>query len=281
MKTVEHKLSVASTSALVLSVVKELYTDSGSKQYLSHLDLSAVDKLAEELTSITPLFKQILTYRKRMVRYLVKQLVQQHPRQQICILAAGLDPLGLQLAEQYPDQFTGIFEVDNAHMYEKHELYVSTGVYDKRLHLLHGDIAHPHLLMQSLRDAGYDPQQPAIIILEGITYYISEEHFMSILRCFSSKLKNNAVIMDYGIPEEDMTPAFANRARAIADIIINKTGANLHAYNQKKIRNLLSLLDAELLEIYDMQAMEYQLDGSNKMFKGRGESFMEMATFQV
>lgn len=281
MKTVEHKLSVASTSALVLAVVKELYTDTASGKYLSHLDLSAVDKLAEELTSITPSFKQILLYRKRMVRHLIRQLQQQHPHLQLCILAAGLDPLGLQVIEQYPDQFTGIFEVDNAHMQEKHELYINTGVYDKRLHLLHGDISHPHLLMQSLKDAGYDPLQPAIIILEGITYYISEEHLMSILRCFSSKLKNNAVVMDYGVPEEDMTPAFANRARAIADIIISRTGAVLHSYNQKKIRNLLSLLDAETLDIYDMQGMEYQLEGGNKLFRGRGESFMEMATFQV
>jgi O-methyltransferase involved in polyketide biosynthesis len=261
--------------------VKGLYSAGGAKEYLSHIDLSAVDKLAEELTGITPLYKHILLLRKKMVRYLVRQLMIQHPRQQVCILAAGLDPLGLEIAEYFPDRFTGIFEVDNAHMFEKHELYASTGVYDQRLHLLHGDIAHPHLLMQSLKDAGYDPQQPTILILEGITYYVPEEHFMTIMRCFCTRLKSNTVIMDYGIPEEEMTPAFANRARVMADIIESRTGATVYVYNQKKIRNLLSLLDAEMLNIYDMQAMEYQLEGSNKLFRGRGECFMEMATFQV
>jgi O-methyltransferase involved in polyketide biosynthesis len=225
---------------------------------------------------ISPLFKEVMLLRKRMVRYLVRQLMIQHPRQQVCILAAGLDPLGLQMAEYFPEQLTSIYEIDNANMPEKQELYAAVSFNDARLHILDMDITHTHRMMESLINAGYVPHQPTLIVFEGIMHYIAEEQFLRVMRCFCSRTRNNAVIMDYAVPEEEMSPSFAAKARAMEELVISK-----YAYSRKKILNLLSLLEAEIVGVYDMQATEYVLNGSNKLFRERGEGMLEMAAFHI
>jgi O-methyltransferase involved in polyketide biosynthesis len=276
MKPLENKLSVASSAALLLSVVKSMYTDGWGHDYLSRIDFSAVEKPAAELTRITPIFSEILLLRKQMVRYLIKQLMIAHPHQQVCILAAGLDPLGLQIAEYFPEQLTSIYEIDTCHMQEKQALYAAVSYNDTRLHTLHADITNTRQMMELLIAAGYRPQEPTLIVFEGIMHYIPEEHFLRVMRCFCSKRRNNAVIMDYTLPEEEMPSAYISLARALSEVMENNM-----VYSRKKVLNLLSLLEAEITGVYDMQATEYVLHGHNKWFRSRGEGLLEMAAFHI
>ncbi|WP_343688791.1 class I SAM-dependent methyltransferase [Chitinophaga sp.] len=276
MKPLENKLPVASSAALLLSVVKSLYTDGWGYDYLSRIDFSAVEKPVAALTSITPLFSEILLLRKQMVRYLIKQLMIAHPHQQVCILAAGLDPLGLQIAEYFPEQLTSIYEIDICHMQEKQALYAAVSYNDVRLHTLHADITHTAQMMKMLIAAGYQPKEPTLIVFEGIMHYIPEEQFLNVMRCFCSRVRNNAVIMDYALPEEEMPASYISLARALSEVMENNM-----VYSRKKVLNLLSLLEAEIAGVYDMQATEYLLHGYNKWFRGRGEGLLEIAAFHI
>jgi O-methyltransferase involved in polyketide biosynthesis len=281
MRILENKLSVASTSALVLSVAKSLYQDGWSREYISRIDFSAVEKLAEELYRITPLFQDVLLIRKRMVRHLVTQLMLQHPRQQVCILGAGLDPLGLKIAEDFPIYPKAIYEIDNAYVQEKKELYASVSFDDERLYHLQGDLTNIPLLMQTLIDTGYDPNEPTLIIFEGIMHYISEEQFLRIMRAFCSRTRNNAVIMDYMLQNEDLPFNFVSVANDMLEVLGSAIGMPLRQFSRKKILNLLSLLEAEIFEVYDMQAAEYILNGHNKKYHLRGEGMLEMIVFSI
>lgn len=281
MKTLEKKLSVASTSALVLAAVKSLYADGWGREYLSRIDFSPVEKMAEDLIDITPLFRDVMLLRKRMVRYLIKQLMIRHNRQQVCILAAGLDPLGLQIAEYFPEQLTSIYEVDNAHMNEKQQLYASVSFNDARLHNVQADITNTTLLMESLIAAGYNPHKPTLVVFEGIMHYISEEQFLRIMRSFCSRTRNNAVIMDYIIPDEDIPAGFLPTAKQMFDVVEKGIGSRLKQFSRKKILNLLSLLEADLFDVYDMQAAEYVLNGHNKLYHNRGEGILEIVAFHI
>lgn len=281
MKTVTNKLSVASTSALVLSEVKSLYSDGWGREYLTHIDFSPVEKLANEMRAITPLFHEGLLIRKKMVRFLIKQLMIQHPRQQVCILAAGLDPLGLQIAEYFPDQLKSIYEVDNAHMQEKQEIYSAISFNDERLHTVQADISSKEQLMSALLKEGYNPEQPTLIVFEGIIHYISEEQFLSIMRNFCSRTKSNAVIMDYMIQNEDVSAAYLPKLEEMQQTMESYIGRRLQQYSRKKIQNLLSLLEGEVLDVYDMQAAEYVLSGQNKQYHTQGTGVLEMISFQI
>ncbi|SFE31308.1 Leucine carboxyl methyltransferase [Chitinophaga sp. CF118] len=281
MRLVEYKLSAASSSALILTIAKSLYNSGWSREYISRIDFSAVEKLAAELYTISPLYHTLLQLRKRMVRYLIDELLEQHPRQQICILAAGLDPLGLQIAEHYPTQLRSIYEIDKAHMHEKQELYASVSFNEVRLHHLYADITNPPLMMETLIKAGYTPHEPTLIIFEGIMHSITEEQFLRIMRAFCSRARNNAVIMDYILPQENLPSAFVPRANDMLEVMETATGSRLKQYSRKKIMNLLSLLEAEIFDVYDMQAAEYVLNGRNKMYHTKGEGMMEMVAFSI
>jgi O-methyltransferase involved in polyketide biosynthesis len=280
MRILENKLTVASTSALVLSIAKSLYADGWSREFISRIDFSAVEKLAEDLCNITPLFHDVLIMRKRMVRHLVTQLMLQLPRQQVCILGAGLDPLGLKIAEDFIN-LKAIYEVDNAYVQEKQELYASISFDDDRLHNLQADMTNIPLLMQTLIDAGYNPDEPTLIIFEGIMHYISEEQFLRIMRAFCSRTRNNAVVMDYMLQNEDLPFNFVPKANDMLEILGNAIGMPLRQFSRKKILNLLSLLEAEIFDVYDMQAAEYILNGRNKMYHLRGEGMLEMVAFSI
>jgi O-methyltransferase involved in polyketide biosynthesis len=281
MRTGVNKLSVASTSALVLTYVKSLYEEGWGKAYLSHIDFSQVKVLADELSRITPLFREALLLRKRMVRQLIRQLMTQHSLTQICILAAGLDPLALQITEYFPDRDLTIYEVDSANMREKQEIYTAIHFTDQRLRTLQADINNSSQLMSTLIDAGFDPQQPALIIFEGIMHYISEEQFLSIMRNFAGTTKRNAVIMDYMEYAKGLPEGSASKATEMLDTMESHIGSRLQQFSRKKILNLLSLLDANLMEVYDMQAAELALDGQNRVYKGARKGMLEIISFHI
>jgi len=281
MRALDHKLCAASPSAFFLAVARRIYAEGWCREYISHIDFSSVEKLAAEVSDISPRFYETILLRKRMVRYLVEQLLEQHPRHQVCILAAGLDPLGLQIAENYYQQVDSIYEIDNAFVREKQELYSAISFNDDRLFNLHIDIRNPALMMQTLIDAGYLPCEPTLIVFEGIMQYMSEEHFLRIMRAFCSRTRNNAVIMDYALPVEDLPSSFASETREIVDRMEEAMGQRVRHYSRKKILNLLSLLEAEIFDVYDMRAAEYVLNGQNNICHSRGEGMMEMVAFSI
>ncbi|MBW8686582.1 class I SAM-dependent methyltransferase [Chitinophaga rhizophila] len=281
MKTGVNKLSVASTSALVLTYVKSLYEQGWGKAYLSHIDFSQVKGLADELSRITPLFREALLLRKRMVRQLIRQKMAQRSRTQICILAAGLDPLALQITEYFPDKDLMIYEVDSSNMREKQEIYTAINFTDERVRTLQADINNTHQLMTTLIDAGYDPEQPALIIFEGIMHYISEEQFLSIMRNFTTRAKQHAVIMDYLVYAEGLPSEAVSKATEMLDTMESYIGSRLQQFNRKKILNLLSLLEADVVEVYDMQSAELTLDGQNRVYKGERKGMLEMISFHI
>lgn len=282
MKTGVNKLSVASTSALVLTYVKSIYEEGWAKEYISHIDFSQVKPLADELSRITPLFREALLLRKKMVRHLIRKIMQQQPRQQVCILAAGLDPLGLQLTEYFPDQQQlDIYEVDSANMREKQEIYAAIGFNDERLHTLQADINNTQQLITTLIDAGYDPQQPVLVIFEGIMHYISEEQFLSIMRNFCSRTKTTAVVMDYLEHAEGLPADSVSKATEMLDTMESYIGSRLQQFSRKKIHNLLSLLEADQIDVYDMQAAELVLSGQNKVYRGERRGVLELISFHI
>jgi O-methyltransferase involved in polyketide biosynthesis len=279
--TVENKLNIAAASAFILSITKGLFDHGWSREYISRIDFSAVEEKLSDRYPVMSRLRGMLLLRKRMVRYLIHQLMDQHPRQQVCILAAGLDPLGLHLAENYPEQLHGIYEVDKAHVNEKRKLCASVSFNDARLHHLHLDITNPPLLMETLMNVGYAPNEPTLIIFEGIMDYISEEQFLRIMRAFCSRTRNNAVIMDYTLQWEDISAGVLPDVEELVEMLEIEMGSRLRQYSRKKIMNLLSLLEAEIFDVYDMQAAEYVLNGHNKNYHVKGEGMMEMVAFSI
>jgi O-methyltransferase involved in polyketide biosynthesis len=282
MNTPESRLRVAPTSALVLSYVKDLYTEGLSGKYMQYIDLSAVQDLAVAMDNISAHFGAVIRLRKKMVRYLIKQFINRYPKQQVCIIAAGLDPLALTLSEDYPELVNGIFEVDQAWMDEKLRIYAQLTSHLPLPMSIQTDITNTIQLKRQLRDAGYDASQPTIIIFEGIIHYITEEQFRDIMQCFTTRNGRNTVIMDYGlVPEEINNPHYRTISTELGVLAERTLNVEFHRYSRKKILNTLELLNAEVYNIYDMQAVEYIMYGRNKDYLQPGDGMLEMAAFHL
>ncbi|WP_213086903.1 class I SAM-dependent methyltransferase [Chitinophaga agrisoli] len=273
---------MAPTSALVLSYVKDLYKDGLSGEYMQHMDLSAVQTLVTAVNKVTSHLGYVIQLRKQMVRYLVSQFISRYPRQQICIIAAGLDPLGLQLAADYPLHISGIYEVDQAWMNEKATIYHKIAPQMPLPVTIQTDITNTIQLKRQLRDAGYDAAQPTLIVFEGIIHYITEEQFRDIMQCFSTKNARNTVIMDYMLTEEDIpSPAFRQVGKELQALAEKALQITFHLYSRKKILNMLELLQAEVNSIYDMQAAEHRMVGHNERYHQPGDGLMEITAFHI
>jgi O-methyltransferase involved in polyketide biosynthesis len=282
MNTPEPKLRVAPTSALVLSYVKDLYTEGLSGKYMQYIDLSSVQELAAAVNHISAHFGAVIRLRKKMVRYLIKQFINRYPRQQVCVIAAGLDPLALTIAEDFPYLVNGIYEVDQAWMDEKSYIYNKVASHEPLPVTLQTDITNTIQLKRLLRDAGYDSSQPTIVIFEGIIHYITEEQFRDIMQCFTTRNGRNTVIMDYLLADEDIDkPFFRDMATSLEELAEKALQMEFNRYSRKKVQNMLELLNAEVYNIYDMQAAEYIMYGHNKSYTQPGDGFLEIAAFHL
>lgn len=282
MNTQDQKLRVAPTSAMVLSFVKELYADGLTREYMQHIDLSSVQGIIDMITHITRHFGELALFRKKMIRYLVKQFIGRYPKHQVCILAAGLDPLGLYLADTYPHAIGHIYEVDQAWMPEKSGIYAKVaGHLGLPLHTLQADVTHTLELRRALQEAGYDSSLPTLVVFEGIIHYITEEHFLDIMQCFSTRNRRNTVMLDYSLVTEEISPAFLQVATDLLAFMKDTLKVVFHQYSRRKMQNMLALLEAEIYNTYDMQAAEYLMNGENRLYHQPGDGILEMVAFHL
>jgi len=254
MNTPASMLKVAPTSALVLYYAKSLYTDPLSCKYLQYIDLSDVQPLITALNQLSVRLGAIIQLRKKKVRQLIRQFISRYPQQQVCIMAAGLDPLGLQLAAEYPQLVSGIYEVDQAWMEDKGRIYRNIAPQLQLPVTLLTDITHTIQCKRQLRDAGYDASQPSLIICEGIVPYITEEQLRDIMQCFTTRNARNTVIMDYMLPAHELLSSADRRELQELTALAEKhLGISFHCYSRKKILNILELLHAEVHDVYEVQ----------------------------
>src|SRR5439155_20107651 len=114
---------------------------------------------------------------------------------QVIILAAGIDPLSVEIASLYPQSV--VFDVDKYSMNEK-EKYLNDVC--PNIRFVECDITNIELLKEKLIANKWNNKQPGILILEGITYYLTEDNLRAILKFFSGNISKLAC--DFGISPE-------------------------------------------------------------------------------
>jgi O-methyltransferase involved in polyketide biosynthesis len=78
------------------------------------------------------------------------------------------------------------------------------------------DITDIELLEAKLVEKGWDRKQPGIVLLEGITYYLTENDLRNVLTLFSKHISN--FVCDFGL-----NPECVDEAHRLAGIdIVNK-----------------------------------------------------------
>lgn len=255
-----------STSAVVLLLLRgRVYRSPAVRRYLSALDLSAGRPLYRKIIDICPFYDQVINNRKYGILHLIRILrrARQLPRQ-IIILAAGMDPLGLELAALYPQ--SRIFEIDIAHMRHKAGL-----IEHPRIAFLTADLEDRQLCLDVLRGAGWSIDQPGLVIAEGISYYIGAGTLAGLLTTTTPRW----AVIEYH--KQQLTSSAGSFSSAVFSEILGADGCrNMPRYSSAELSALIGLPCRRTL---GMHALETLRRVKPRRFPAVDDGWIEVALF--
>ncbi len=301
------------TAALVMSWAKSLYNHGVAAEFMARLDLSSGEKLLRECDEICDWYAQVLLNRKFFMQFLIENIlvgeeeeriecptcvranpfpnldltesqsepiaeeaVENNKIYQLIILAAGKSPMALCILENHFDRVKKIFEIDEAGMEQKNHLYkeVAPNLASK-ISCITGDITSDDI-SRLLISSGYERDIPSIILMEGISYYVSIEQIDSIIRSFKSAEGINRFIIEYLVPYKHISRYYRSiaidifelmRIQGKLDKITNLTAAQLG--------RIFARYDGDVIESYTMKYMEQLRTDENEYFKFSSDGWIE------
>jgi O-methyltransferase involved in polyketide biosynthesis len=184
---------ISATSALVLNwTSREIWESRNARSYFEGLDLSEGNSLLKLYNEQEHyMHTQAVTNRKYFVRKYILEFLsacqKENKKGQVIILAAGIAPLSVEIASIFPQSM--VFDVDKYSMIEK-EKYLDNIC--PNIKCIECDITDIDSLKRKLIQNGWDPENPGILVLEGIIYYLLEKDLRNILAFFAN---NNAILV--------------------------------------------------------------------------------------
>lgn len=212
-------MKISASSALVLNWTdNRLYTGPKVSRYISSLDLSEGDEM---LSHFRPdqnyMHTQTVSGRKwfmmRETRSFIDMQEAKGLLSQIIIPGAGIAPFSAAIAELYPK--TRLFDIDLYGMEAKALLLKE---FDN-IHFITADLEQVEAWISLLLKSGYDTGLPGLMVLEGITYYLSKPTLASILKwAYENKI---TVIGELGLPPADVIPEHQEYPIRVFETITN------------------------------------------------------------
>ncbi|MFA8341769.1 MAG: hypothetical protein ACEPO8_02240 [Rhodothermaceae bacterium] len=278
-----EKIKLDPKSALFLEWRSKYYTGDKFREYLTHLDLSAAEEIKSEYNSICHYFDEVFINRGFIVEnYIKNQLAKSEQEHLIIILAAGKSPLSLELVQKYSGRINKILEIDVSGMDEKKELYdVHYPDFAEKIKCITADFTSTPILefMHNLLNEYYN-DLPCIILLEGVSYYLSQCELEKMVASFKSKNKNNTFIFEYMLPADQLSPERKEiPAKFIETSNFDKSKASF--FTGPVLSNMMDKLDAKLLQKDNLTNAEKLRTGENKYFPNEEDGWLECSIWQI
>ncbi len=259
-------LHLEPTAALVMQWALPLYRHGIARRYVDALDLSSGRDLFARCSAVCDWYGEVILNRKHCIRSLIRREVQALGEDAcVVILASGRSPLGLELVSGGVPAPSRVVEVDVAGMDEKGALYRRIDPdLSRRIRCLTADITSGDLSSVLSREiAGV----PAIVLLEGITYYLSSRELSGIFGTLSSRDGSNRFVIEYLLPCDAVDPGRRHIPREIFRIIRESAGlATTRCYTPESLAELASECGGVVEADLSMTAMERLRTGRNLFF---------------
>jgi O-methyltransferase involved in polyketide biosynthesis len=271
-------LKLHPTASLVTLWSLPLYAGAGAQvlEFLKMLDLSSGEGLLRRCNDICDWYGEVILNRKHFIKRTAKGLIAgREGPVQIVILASGKSPLALELLVEEGSRISGVFEVDLAGMEEKARLYsrlLPPGA--GMLRCLEADVAGSDLA-ERLAEGGFNPDAPAIFVMEGISYYLSEEDLGGIVSGFRSGGRNR-LILEYLVPCPEVRWERREIPRRIFSLIREEAGAGrITCYTRGELSALFEELGGRVVSTSSMAEMERLRLGGNERFLKAEDGWIE------
>ncbi len=197
-----ERTNLEPTAALVMLWARDLYRTGSAARFYSCLDLTAGKRMQQECETVCPWYAEVILNRKWFIRRLAAGFVAEAPAPcQVVIPAAGKSPLALELLDACNDGIASVIELDIAGMEEKQRLYVRAApAHAKKIRCVPADLSDRSGTAAAVAGAGYDPDLPTVVVLEGVSYYIPPAVLAGIVSLFASRDHRNRAVVEYMLP---------------------------------------------------------------------------------
>jgi len=267
-----NTLKLSSTSALVLLWAgQDCYRSEWARNFLGRLNLEEGRPLYEKCAAICPYYDQVIKNRKFGVFHLIEQAFSdRNGHYQVIIAGAGLDALGIEVTERYPN--VKVFELDRENMGWKFNLYGETGDISKpKIFFIETDLLTPSSVYKSLVVHGWDSMKETLMIFEGISYYLPAE----ILRKLVRVVRPDWAIVEFLKQNDKIDADKAVIPKKIFDVISNECGlSHIKRYSGSELEKYCA--DMSVSDTCSMKFLEMARTGANRYFPAEDSGWIEV-----
>jgi len=275
-----EKLYLSPTAALVMQWASSLYKEGAAREFMANLDLSSADRLVSMCNRICPWYSEVIVNRKFFIKKLINDRMRSYPDSQVVYLGAGLSPLAIEVLEGRNHNSGHFFEIDIHSMESKKKLYEKV-VPDisQDISCYHADITSGIFLNLLAKDDDFSKEKPSIIVVEGLSYYLSRKEMGKILSDFITDSRSNFVIVEYLIPYDSITPEKRYIPQQVFGLIKDFAGlSGIERYSADEMKRMFVERGGEIIGHYSMKEMERDRCGENKYFRDHGDWWIECVT---
>ena len=176
---------------------------------VASLDLSSGIELAQIARRESPAAAQRIRLRKACIRAWMEEFagIASPLANNIVVPGAGLAPLALDWCSQHVQ--ARAIELDHENVSAKRSLIglCADAAIANRIQCLDCDLRDIVATEQALRTGGWHSQESALWIIEGLSYYISHDQLVSLIRLALGGNRTNRVIMEFSGPRDALNPA--------------------------------------------------------------------------
>ena len=253
---------LSDTSALVLVMDKgKSYPGPLAKKFLSRLDLSQGRELYQKMQHLNPWLDTIVPNRKWVIHNFIRRLLKQENATQVLVLGCGWDPLLLQMSQEFPK--TRFFGVDSESLAPQKKIIRELSP-KAPIFYIQKDLNDIQGVLKALVSAGWQPNQPTCLVLEGIIYYIPPTVFWRNIKKLMQPMSANCFICG-DISLDSKKTKITKRSHQIRievfEIIKEQCSHNYHLYGRKQIRSLLLELGCSGIHLWTEGEIQQQRTG--------------------
>jgi len=311
-------MKLSSTSALVLLWSgREHLRGRAARAYFDRLDLEEGRTLRDRCEAVCPYYAEVIRNRKHGVLNFIGQALAAAGDEpaQVVIAGAGLDPLGLELAERHPD--VAVFEIDRENMDVKQKLFREGGAtqgphvsqasepaqswgssqgsqkpqehqasHTPSVALVTADLADAAAVRRGLVEAGWRPGRFTVLLLEGVSYYLAPEA----LRALVATVRPDAFVVEYLKPAAAIASDRAAIPEQVFGVIAQACALpEIRRHDTTTLRALLDEADEgdkagerrggglTVVARHGMAALERQRTDANRFFATEDSGWIEVA----
>jgi O-methyltransferase involved in polyketide biosynthesis len=274
--------SLEPTAAMVMIWAKPIYRSGMAARFVRSLDLSGGEELYRYSEASCAWYGEVIRNRKFFMPALARSYVKNAGLCQVLVPAAGMSPVALELIEDCGDHIVRAIETDVTGMEDKQELYwrlfpdMLPGI-----QCLSMDI-RDRGTMSVLSEHGYDTSIPSVIIMEGISYYLSKQELIDVAGMYRSPDHSNVIIMEYVLPCEHVREERRFIPRNEFDTIKRYCNlSHIQCYTKETLAEALGQCGGTVDAHYTMCEMERARLGHQQYFKEPGDWWTECIVARV